>query len=47
MAKQVSLRVLLSEGQYDLAAHRLVYGLVKARIEQKNGKRKSCRGKSK
>ena len=44
MAKMKSLRVLLSDGHFDLAAHRLVYGLVKATIDQ-NNKRRNCNGK--
>ena len=44
MAKMKSLRVLLSDGHFDLAAHRLVYGLVKATIDQ-NGKKRNCDGK--
>jgi hypothetical protein len=46
MANSKSLKMLLSHGQFDLAAHRLVYGLVKAKIDQ-NGKKKNCRRKSK
>lgn len=46
MARPKSLRVLLSHGQFDLAAHRLVYGLVKAKIGQ-NGKKRNCGSKSK
>ena len=43
MLKTKSLRVLVLDGQYDLAAHRLVYGLVKAKKEEmeRNGKGKS------
>ncbi len=33
------LRAALEQGKYDLAAHLLVYGLVKAKVEQ-NGKNK-------
>lgn len=46
MAEARPLRVLLFNGQYDLAAHRLVYGLIKVRIEQ-NGKKKRKQRKSK
>ncbi|MEA3443018.1 MAG: hypothetical protein U9R04_06110 [Chloroflexota bacterium] len=35
------LKILLADGQYELAAYRLVYGLVKAQIKQ-NGRKKNC-----
>jgi len=33
-----SLKVLIDKGQYELAAYRLVYALVKAQIERGAGK---------
>ena len=43
------LRVALEKQDYDLAAHAIVYGLVKAKVQeqQKNGKKRSPRGQSK
>ena len=44
--KPKSLEMLLSDGQYELAAHRLVYALVKAKVES-NGKKRSPKRQSK
>ena len=33
-----SLKVLIDKGQYELAAYRLVYAVVKAQIERGSGK---------
>jgi len=46
MAEAKSLRALLFNGHYDLAAHRLVYGLVKASTKR-NGRKKRKQRKSK
>ena len=43
------LQVALSRQNFDLAAHTLVYGLVKAKIEEKNrkdAKKRSAKGQS-
>ncbi|MCD6230361.1 MAG: hypothetical protein J7J88_00530 [Dehalococcoidia bacterium] len=44
MAQARTLRLLLSTGQYELAAHRLVYGLVTAKVKENNanGKKRSA-----
>jgi hypothetical protein len=42
------LRVALAQGRYDVAAHALVYGLIKAKVkESPNGTKRSTRGQSK
>ncbi len=48
-AKLKVLHVALKKQDYDLAAHAIVYGMVKAKVQenQKNGKKRSPRGQSK
>jgi hypothetical protein len=43
------LRVAFEKQDYGLAAHAIVYGLVKAKVQeqQKNGKKRSPKGQSK
>jgi hypothetical protein len=43
------LQVALAKQDYNLAAHAIVYGLVKTTVKenQKNGKKRSPRGQSK
>lgn len=47
--KLTILRVALEKQDYDLAAHAIVYGLVKAKVQenQKNGKKRSPSGQPK
>jgi hypothetical protein len=40
------LKYALDNKYYDLAAHALVYGLIKAKVEE-NGKKRRPKGKSK
>lgn len=47
MAEVKSLRALLFNGHYDLAAHRLVYGLVKASTKRNGNRKKRKQRKSK